>query len=74
MNTLCALVAVSSQTIRSVSALFMSLLLDIVVKCAKGCGGAVRLDDYSQYCDSNCQRFRENLDSPSKITLKDVLA
>ncbi len=71
---LCSDHTLSSQTIHPPSSLFMSLMNDLLVKCIKGCGGAVRLQDYSQHCESNCSNFRENLNSPSKITLKDVLA
>ncbi len=64
----------TSQTVRPPSSLFMSLVHDLLVKCAKGCGGAVRLQDYMKHCDSKCNSFRHNLESPSKVTLKDVLA
>ena len=69
----CSNHTLSSQTICPPSSLFMSLVNDLLVKCAKGCGGAVRLQDYNQHCESKCHSFRENLNSPSKVTLKDVL-
>ena len=65
--------ALSSQTIRPPSSLFMSLVHDVLVKCTNGCGGAVRLQDYTRHCDSKCRNFQQNLESPSKITLQDVL-
>ena len=63
----------SSETVRSPSSLFMSLVNDLVVLCGLGCGGAVRVQDYKEHSDSKCRSFRGNLYSPSKVTLKDVM-
>ena len=64
----------SSLTVRPPSSLFMSLVNDLVVKCPKGCGAAVRLQEYTKHCNSKCSSFQHNIESPSKVTLRDVLA
>ncbi len=63
----------NSQTVRPPSSLLIALLNDQLVKCVKGCGSVVKLQDYQKHLDSKCSCFRENMDSPSKITLRDVL-
>ena len=63
----------NSQAVRPPSSLFMSLVNGLLVKCVEGCGGAVRLQDYRRHGESKCHSFQENLYSPSKIALKDVL-
>lgn len=63
----------SSQTIHPPSSLLMSLLNDQLVNCVRRCGSVVKLQDYQKHLDSNCSDHRENMNSPSKITLKDVL-
>lgn len=63
----------SSDTIHPPSPLFMSLLGDLLVKCAQGYGGAVKLEDYERHRLSKCRSYRQDPNSPSKITLSDVL-
>ena len=63
----------SSKTISSPSPLFMSLLNESVVSCIRKCGKMVKLQDYSHHLDHKCKTHYVNTNSPSKVTLKDVL-
>ncbi len=63
----------TSETISPPSSLFMSLLNDSVLFCIRGCGKMVKLQEYKQHLDSRCKSFIVNADSPSKVTLKDVM-
>ncbi len=70
----CSAHILSSETIRPPSSLFMSLMDDLLVKCPNACGCAVKLSNCINHQQSNCHSFRENPNSPSRITLKDVLS
>ena len=63
----------SSGTISPPSPLFLSLLNESVVVCIRKCGNMVKLPDYSNHLDTRCKSHNINMNSPSKITLKDVL-
>ena len=50
-----------------------SLLNESVVACIRKCGNMVKLQDYSNHLDTRCKSHNVNMNSPSKVTLKDVL-
>jgi len=60
-------------TIAAPSDLFMSLLNELVVSCVRGCSRMVKFKDYRQHLDNKCKTHSINYNSPSKVTLKDVL-
>ena len=62
----------SSETILSPSHLLMSLINDLVVTCIRKCGNIVKLEKYGEHLSSNCRNCCENVNSPSKVTLRDV--
>lgn len=65
----------NSSTVQLPSSLLMNLLQDLLVNCKKGCGKVVRLVQYQQHLNANCRSHYDQLtDSPSKMTIKDVLA
>ena len=51
-----------------------SLLNEVMVSCVKGCNKAVKFSNSEQHIVGNCRGFYEDLDSPSKVTLRDVLS
>ncbi len=61
----------NSSTITPPSSLFQSLLNESLVTCYRQCGSMVKLQDYRQHLNSHCKSCQIN--SPSKVTLKDVL-
>lgn len=63
----------SSATIHPPSHLLMSLINDLVVSCTRKCGSKVKYEKYEEHLSSNCRNYCENVDSPSKVTLRDVL-
>ena len=63
----------SSGNISPPSPLFLSLLNESVVVCIRKCGNMVKLQDYSNHLDTRCKSHNINMNSPSKVTLKDVL-
>ena len=52
----------------------MSLINDLVVTCIRKCGNVVKLEKYGEHLSSNCRNCCENVNSPSKVTLRDVLS
>ena len=62
----------SSITISITSAFFLSLLNDSIV-CIRKCGNMVKLQDYHHHLHNCCKTHHVNINSPSKVTLKDVL-
>ena len=62
--------ALSSESITPPSPLFMN---ESVVSCIRRCGKVVKLQDYDQHLSSQCKAHNVNFNSPSKVTLKDVL-
>ena len=63
------------QSIRPPPPLVLSLLAGVLVYCGKGCGKLVRHDSYDKHVAGNCQgHYHHQVDSPSKMTLQDVLA
>ena len=63
------------QSIRPPPPLVLSLLAGVLVYCGKGCGKLVRYDSYDKHVAGNCQgHYHHQVDSPSKMTLRDVLA
>ena len=68
-------ISLDRTSIRPPPPLVLSLLSGLLVKCGKGCGKLVRLDSCRKHIDCNCQsHHQQQLDSPSKVTLSDVLA
>ncbi len=63
--------SLSSKTISAPSKLFLSLLNELVVVCHRKCGNSVKLQNYNQHLHNHCKSHY--VDSPSKVTLKDVL-
>ncbi len=64
----------SSATIHPPSHLLMSLVNDLVVSCIRKCGSKVKFGKYEEHLRSNCRNNCENVDSLSKVTLRDVLS
>lgn len=63
------------QSIHPPPPLVLSLLAGVLVYCGKGCGKLVRYDSYDKHVAGNCQgHYHHQVDSPSKMTLRDVLA
>ena len=69
----CSRHALSSETISTPSPLFQSLLNESIVVCYRKCGNMVKLQDYTQHLNNHCTTHHVN-NSPSKVTLKDVLS
>ena len=64
----------NSSTIRSPPPLLVTLLSDLLLHCAK-CGKLVKTSKYLKHTESNCEQFTQPvMNSPSKVTLKDVLS
>ena len=63
----------SSATISTPSAFFLSLLNDSIIVCIRKCGNMVKLQDYHHHLHNRCKSHHVNINSPSKVTLKDVL-
>ena len=59
--------------IRPPPAIVVSLLKELVLSCNKGCGKMVRLERYITHADDKCQGHYEPTDSPSKMTMCEVL-
>ncbi len=64
----------SSKTISSPSPLLISILDESIVLCIRRCGKMVQFQDYSNHLNCNCKTHYVNTNSPSKVTLKDVLS
>lgn len=63
----------NSVSIRPSPSLVLSLLSDLVLHCNR-CGKLVKTNQYTRHLNSNCESFTQPvLNSPSKVTLKDVL-
>ena len=63
----------SSASIRPSPSLVLTLLADLVLHCTR-CGKLVTTNQYTRHLNSNCESFsRPVVNSPSKVTLKDVL-
>ncbi len=69
----CCYDTLSSSAISSPSALLHSLLNDVLVKCIRKCGKTVKVQHYQHHLAGNCRSHYEDLNSPSKVTLRDVL-
>ena len=63
-----------SSQIRRPPPMVSSLMEGLLVHCVKGCGKLVRLDHYRLHLDSNCHNHHQLEDSPSRMTLSEVLA
>ncbi len=63
----------SSETISTPSPLFLSLLSESIVVCYRKCGNMMKLQDYTAHLNNHCGSHHAN-NSPSKVTLKDVLS
>jgi len=64
----------SQSTVSRPSAIVLSFLSEVMVSCMKGCNKAVRVHNYEQHLIGNCKGHYEDLNSPSKVTLRDVLS
>ena len=63
-----------SSTILPPPPLVQSLLAGVLVYCGRGCGKLVRLDNHDRHSAGHCQGYyHQQVDSPSKMTLRDVL-
>ena len=51
----------------------MSLLNDLLLSCVRKCGKIVKLQDYKLHLAGNCTSHYEEMNSPSKVTLRDML-
>ena len=56
--------------IRPPPAIVVSLFKELVLQ---GCGKMVRLERYITHADDKCQGHYESTDSPSKMTMREVL-
>lgn len=64
----------NSSSIRPPPPLLITLLSDLLLHCAK-CTKLVKVSEYMRHLDSNCEQFSQPvMNSPSKVTLKDVLS
>ena len=64
-----------SSAIRPPPPLVLSLLAGVLVHCGRECGKLVRLDHHDRHTAGNCHGYyHHHVNSPSKITLSDVLA
>ncbi len=63
----------SSETISTPSPLFLSLLSESIVVCYRKCGNMMKLQDYTAHLNNHCRSHHAN-NSPSKVTLKDILS
>ena len=65
----------NSSTIQPPSPLVTALLDDLLISCKRSCKTIVRASKYKYHLASNCQEYcHKVLDSPSQITIEDVLA
>ena len=63
----------SSSTVHPPSLLLLSLLSDLLISCIRKCGKEVKLQDYERHLAGNCKSHYEVTNSPSRMTLSDVL-
>ena len=64
-----------STTLRPPPQLIISLLSGMLVSCERKCGKKVRADQYEKHLQGRCRsHYQYSAHSPSKVTLKDVLA
>ncbi len=64
--------SLNSTTINPPSPLLLSLLKDLLLFCIR-CSRAVKLEEYSLHLAGNCRSHCAIMNSPSKVTLRDVL-
>lgn len=63
----------NSASIRPSPSLVLTLLSDLVLHCIR-CGKLTKTSEYTRHLSSNCTSFfQPMMNSPSKVTLKDVL-
>ena len=71
-TTLCD---VSSNHFQCPSKVTMSVLGNMVVNCSRGCNRSVRIMEYQQHLETNCQHhFEHSTLSPSNVTARDILS
>ena len=63
----------SSSTVLPPLPLLMSLLNDLLLSCVRKCGNLVKLKHYEDHLNGNCSSHYEVMNSPTKVTLRDVL-
>ncbi len=63
----------SSSTISQPSTFLLSVLDDLHITCVRKCGKSVKIRHYQEHLAGNCRSHYEDLNSPSKVTLRDVL-
>ena len=69
----CCYHLLSSPTISQTSIFLLSVLNDLHITCVRKCGKSVKMRHYQEHLAGNCRSHYEDLNSPSKVTLQDVL-
>ncbi len=64
----------SQSTISKPSAIVLSFLNEVIVSCIRGYNQAVKVHNYEHHLAGDCKGFYEDFNSPSKVTLGDVLS
>ena len=63
----------SSVNVSLPSTFLLSVLNEVVVTCVRKCGKEVKVQHYEQHHTGKCRSHYNDLNSPSKVTLQDVL-
>ena len=63
----------SSVNVSLPSTFLLSVLNEVVVTCVRKCGKEVKVQHYEQHLTGKCRSHYNDLNSPSKVTLQDVL-
>ena len=67
--------SLSSTSLQKPSRFLIALLEDLPVICSRGCGKVVKLLEYKSHLQGKCKsHYHQDLNSPSRMTLSDVLA
>ncbi len=62
------------STISRPSTILLSLLEEVVISCVKNCNNQVIIKNYSMHLAGHCKVYSEDINSPSKVTLRQVLS
>ena len=63
-----------SKHIRPPPVMVVSLLKEHKLPCGRGCGKVIRLESYKMHIQNKCLSHYEVTDSPSKVTMSDMLS